>query len=396
MGEFDPYQAWLNIPSTERPVNHYRLLGLRPLEDNGGAISSAADRVAAHLAQFGSGQYATECRRLLAEIDLARATLLDPARKQAYDASLGGTPQSAERAIQAAPAVPGSQPAGQDAPLIRPAPPVPGTTPRPIQQGQQAAQPATPAPGPATPPTHPDGPVIQRAPPVPGGALQLPSGAGPLPTGPAAQMPAGTIPTGGVPTAPMPGTPPMQAPMAVPHVGGVAPQTPVAPGSAIPGASPTGPMLPGSSAPTAFPTAGTPGYAAPVAPASSLAPQYPAASPMHPGGVLSSPPPPVAPPATPPATPPPMGKTVDPDASNEKRGSSNWIPAKRSGHVGKSVSALVDGKTAAVPQKEKVSSVRTVPRRSRNRSSYQVIAFLLAAGVLLLLFIAMVLILAAK
>ena len=41
---FDPYYTWLGIPPEEQPPDHYRLLGVKPLEENLDAIEHAADR----------------------------------------------------------------------------------------------------------------------------------------------------------------------------------------------------------------------------------------------------------------------------------------------------------------------------------------------------------------
>jgi hypothetical protein len=32
MAGFDPYHVWLGIPPHEQPPNHYRLLGIAPLD----------------------------------------------------------------------------------------------------------------------------------------------------------------------------------------------------------------------------------------------------------------------------------------------------------------------------------------------------------------------------
>ena len=47
--QFDPYHVWLGIPPEEQPPNHYRLLGLRPLETNADVISNALDQRRAFL-----------------------------------------------------------------------------------------------------------------------------------------------------------------------------------------------------------------------------------------------------------------------------------------------------------------------------------------------------------
>ena len=41
--KFDAYHKWLGIPPSERPVNHYRLLGLALFEDDVDLIAPDAD-----------------------------------------------------------------------------------------------------------------------------------------------------------------------------------------------------------------------------------------------------------------------------------------------------------------------------------------------------------------
>jgi hypothetical protein len=85
---FDPYHKWLSIPRDQRPPTHYQLLGIAPDEDDPEVIDEAAIRQTAHVRMYQSGPQAQECSRLLNEIALARATLLDPVRRRAYDAGL--------------------------------------------------------------------------------------------------------------------------------------------------------------------------------------------------------------------------------------------------------------------------------------------------------------------
>ena len=66
--EFDPYHKWLGIPPTERPVNHYRLLGLALFEDDADVITHAADRQMAHLKSFSAGPHASTSQQLLNEL----------------------------------------------------------------------------------------------------------------------------------------------------------------------------------------------------------------------------------------------------------------------------------------------------------------------------------------
>lgn len=85
---FDPYHLWLGIPPEEQPPNHYRLLGIAPLEKNADVIATAADRQMSHLRTFQSGMYSALSQDLLNEVAAARLCLLDPVKKAAYDTQL--------------------------------------------------------------------------------------------------------------------------------------------------------------------------------------------------------------------------------------------------------------------------------------------------------------------
>jgi hypothetical protein len=82
---FDPYHKWLGIPPDEQPPNHYRLLGIRPLEADPEVIQSAADQRMAHLRTYQTSRYADWSQRLLNEVAAAKICLLTPAKKAAYD-----------------------------------------------------------------------------------------------------------------------------------------------------------------------------------------------------------------------------------------------------------------------------------------------------------------------
>ena len=86
--KFDPYQQWLGIPPEEQPPNHYRLLGIRPFEDNVEAIEAAADQRTGNLHAFQKGEHAGLSLKLLNEVSLAKVCLLNPNRKAAYDKGL--------------------------------------------------------------------------------------------------------------------------------------------------------------------------------------------------------------------------------------------------------------------------------------------------------------------
>ena len=85
---FDPYRAWLGIPPEEQPPNYYRLLGVQPLEEDPEVIGAAADRRVGNLHAVQTGEHAELARGLLGEIAYAKACLLNPSRKAAYDKGL--------------------------------------------------------------------------------------------------------------------------------------------------------------------------------------------------------------------------------------------------------------------------------------------------------------------
>ncbi len=47
--DFDAYYTWLAIPPEEQPPDYYRLLGLRPFEENKDAIANAAAQRMTHI-----------------------------------------------------------------------------------------------------------------------------------------------------------------------------------------------------------------------------------------------------------------------------------------------------------------------------------------------------------
>ncbi len=85
---FDPYLNWLGIRDPRRPPNHYALLGLALFEDDPEVIAHAADRQMAHVRTFQTGPRSAESQRILNELAAAKICLLNPAKKQAYDAAL--------------------------------------------------------------------------------------------------------------------------------------------------------------------------------------------------------------------------------------------------------------------------------------------------------------------
>ncbi|NUQ64445.1 MAG: SUMF1/EgtB/PvdO family nonheme iron enzyme [Pirellulales bacterium] len=86
--DFDVYHRWLGIPPNEQPADYYRLLGLAKFETDPEVIRDAASRQMAHVRTYHLGQHAELSQRILNELAAARACLLNPAKKAAYDASL--------------------------------------------------------------------------------------------------------------------------------------------------------------------------------------------------------------------------------------------------------------------------------------------------------------------
>lgn len=137
---FDPYHRWLSIPPDEQPPNHYRLLGLKVLEDDADVIDSAADRQMTHVRTFQSGKFAEHSQRILNEISTAKVTLLDPTKKAAYDAPLRAKLDAEKRTKRA------------DRPLAVAQPLAPSAVAAPLPP---AAQPPTVAPPAAETTTDP-------------------------------------------------------------------------------------------------------------------------------------------------------------------------------------------------------------------------------------------------
>lgn len=85
---FDPYLQWLGIRDTQRPPNHYRLLGVELFETDPEVLHNAVDRQMAHIRTFQSGKRSAESQRLLNELAGAKICLLNVEKKAAYDAKL--------------------------------------------------------------------------------------------------------------------------------------------------------------------------------------------------------------------------------------------------------------------------------------------------------------------
>lgn len=87
--QIDVYKDWLGIQETNRPLNFYQLLRLKPFEDNPQVIRDRYKQMNAHVRKFASGDYMAESQALLNELAKAMLCLTDSARKLEYDISLG-------------------------------------------------------------------------------------------------------------------------------------------------------------------------------------------------------------------------------------------------------------------------------------------------------------------
>ncbi len=361
---FDPYLAWLDIPLHERPVNHYRLLGLPKTETNPQMISAAADRVHAHLMQFQAGPQAAQCQVLLGQVASARTCLLDPASKTAYDQAISGAGQ--ETKMRAAPPVPGVPAQASSGPeqQIAGAPAVPGSTPAPGTPLPSAPAPSIPAPstpaqtigspppvagaspqpqagGGSTNPMNPPGQAIQSAPAVPGSpAMNAPSSL-PGPTEPVMQS--APQPTPAQPQAPAQSYPPAQPQM---------PAQPQVPGEQQMQSQPQMPGQPHM-------------QAQPQMPAQSQMPGQPQAYPVAQQGVGYGNMPAPTQGMAPSSAPPPGMHNV---AGGQAPPAGNWIPPDRSGQVGTTSS------TAPVQSAPGPSHAQLMRRRQSTQTAYYVVA----------------------
>src|SRR5262245_25919573 len=103
---FDPYHKWLGIPKEFRPPTYYQLLGIGAGESDPEVIQEAAFRQSGHVRTHQIGPHAAECTRLLNEIAHAKMVLLNPAKRQQYDAELAGAPRPDQAAAAIEPANP--------------------------------------------------------------------------------------------------------------------------------------------------------------------------------------------------------------------------------------------------------------------------------------------------
>jgi hypothetical protein len=88
--------AWAGIPTRQRPCTCYELLNISPDEHDPQVIEEAALARAAHFRAYQITRE-SECNELLRALAQALITLLDPARRSAYDQTLGLAAGPAER-----------------------------------------------------------------------------------------------------------------------------------------------------------------------------------------------------------------------------------------------------------------------------------------------------------
>jgi hypothetical protein len=118
-GEFNPYREWLGFDGPA-PPNHYQLLGLANFEADPERIWAAIHARRALLVGQQYGAYPEAAVRILAEVDAAERCLLNPARKEEYDAHLKS---AGPQAPMAAPAGPQTFSTPVDAPVAASAEP---------------------------------------------------------------------------------------------------------------------------------------------------------------------------------------------------------------------------------------------------------------------------------
>lgn len=94
---FDPYFKWLGIPPDEQPPNHYRLLGVPLYIDDADVIENAADRQMSHVRTLQSGKNVKLTQQILNEISAAKLCLLDTKEQAAYDRTLRGSLDEANK-----------------------------------------------------------------------------------------------------------------------------------------------------------------------------------------------------------------------------------------------------------------------------------------------------------
>lgn len=95
--EFDPYRELLGIVTTNRPPDHYTLLGLELFESDRQKIDDAATERMGQLQDMANSDLVDHSQRLLNELSAARRCLLNAVQKVAYDETIRAKVQRAKR-----------------------------------------------------------------------------------------------------------------------------------------------------------------------------------------------------------------------------------------------------------------------------------------------------------
>lgn len=85
---FNSYREWLGLAASS--PSYYELLGLPLQESDEGKIAAAAERARTRVRSYRPGPQAREWARLLDEIQAAKECLVDPERREQYDAEITG------------------------------------------------------------------------------------------------------------------------------------------------------------------------------------------------------------------------------------------------------------------------------------------------------------------
>ena len=120
--DFDPYHKWLGIPKDKRPPTLYQLLGISPTETDVEVIASAAKRQQAFVTEFQGGPNHDAAASILFELEKARSTLLDGAKRRKYDQKLRETRERTKRTAEGTDVSfgSGSQSVGENNSIVKP------------------------------------------------------------------------------------------------------------------------------------------------------------------------------------------------------------------------------------------------------------------------------------
>jgi len=89
-------RSWFDSACSQRPLNHYHLLGLEFFESRPEVIEAAATRITLFLQDVADGPDRERAEQLLQDVAAAQLCLLGPAKKAAYDAELRATLDSGD------------------------------------------------------------------------------------------------------------------------------------------------------------------------------------------------------------------------------------------------------------------------------------------------------------